>query len=144
MRTLILLAVFYTWTTAAAPWDSVRRLAGGSSIELSTKDGQNRTVEVVSSTADSLIVRTRSGEESVARSEVRSIRKKVPGRRARLGLIGVAIGAGAGAGLGFLVCPSCENETGTSLAGGGAAIGAGVGALGFLSSDYKVVYLAPK
>lgn len=39
--------------------------------------------------------------ESVDREEVRSIRKKTPGRRARMGLIGITIVAGVGS-LAFL------------------------------------------
>lgn len=143
MRTLILLAVFCSWT-AAAPWDSVRRLASGSSIELSTKDGQNRVVEVVSSRDDSLIVRTRSGEESVHREEVRSIRQKVPGRRARMGFIGVAIGAGVGGALGAMAGAVVEDGSPGGTARQLAAIGGAFGTLLFTSSDYKVVYSAPR
>lgn len=144
MRTLLALAVFCAWTAAAAPWDSVRRLAGGTRIELSTKDGQNRNVEFVSATAENVVVRTRSGEQSIERSEVRSIRQKVPGRRLRRGLLGVAIGAGAGAVLGALAGAVAEDGSAAATARQTAAIGGAFGTLAFTGSDFRVVYVEPQ
>jgi hypothetical protein len=144
MKSLLSLVLLVTSSVTAAQWNSVQRLKAGNAIELKTKDGKTRQAVVVSTSAESLVVRTDGGEESVERGAVERIRQKATGRRNLRGAIGMAIGAGAGAGLGLLICPSCENESGRSLAGPGAAIGAGLGALGFLGSDYKTIYRAPR
>lgn len=53
----------------------------------------------------------------------------------------MGIGVGVGAGLGVAICPYCANEGhGAKFVAPGAAIGGGIGALGFLSSPYRTVY----
>jgi hypothetical protein len=139
LRTIVLwLAGVMTLT--AAGWESVQRLPAGDQIEV-TRGGKTSDRRFVSASADSLVVRGDTGEESVARSEVDRVRVKEPGRRVRRGLLWTAIGAGAGVGLGIAACPGCFNEgAGAKYVGPGVAIGAGLGALGFLSSDYRTVY----
>ena len=61
-------------------------------------------------------------------------------RRIKRGIMWTAIGTAAGIGIGFGVCPYCSNEGHSGYVGAGAIGGAGVGALGFLSSPYKTLY----
>jgi hypothetical protein len=128
---------------AGADWNAVERVDRGEKIEIQTRDGERRKATFVSATADSVVVRDGSGERSVGRGEVKQLWVHDAGRRVRRGVLWTLVGAGIGAGLGVAVCPGCGNEgNGGKFVGPGVAIGAGVGALGFLSSPYKRLYKA--
>lgn len=109
------------------------------------RDGTATRAVFLSATADSLVVREKTGERSIARTDIRRVGVHDPSRRIRGGLVGTAIGVGAGAGIGFAVCPYCPNEGhGNKFIGPGVAIGAALGALSFLSAPYRTVYKAPR
>ena len=128
-------------TAFGAGWDSVMRITAGQKIELRTRDGAELKGTVISATAESIAIRHKSGERSVERSNVLRVRVYDAGRRTRRGVVWTAIGAGAGASVGVAVCPYCPNEGhGTPYVGPGVAVGAALGALGFLSSPYKTIY----
>lgn len=140
MKTIALL-LLGSLALAGASWESLQKLNAGDSIELTASGEKPRTVTYRSSSADSLIIATASSELSIARADVERVRMKQPGRRTRLGVLSTAIGAAAGAGIGLAVCPGCSGEgVGGKYIGPGVAAGAGIGALGFLSSDYRIVY----
>lgn len=112
-------------------------LAAGDRVELRTKDGAKLRSEFVSATADSVVVR----DKMVQRAEISEVKVYDAGRRIRHGVLWTIIGAAAGVGVGFAVCPYCANEGhGGKFVGPGAAVGAGVGALGFLTSPWKRIY----
>lgn len=137
----IALLLLSTLTLLGASWDSIQKLAPGESIELTTRGQKPRKVTYRSQTAEALVVSDNSGEQSVPRADVERIRVEDPGRRVRRGALFTAIGAGAGAALGVAVCPGCFNEgAGAKYVGPGIAAGAGLGALGFLTSNYRTVY----
>jgi hypothetical protein len=125
----------------AAGWEGVERIPADQPIEVTTQDGTRTRATFVSATRDALVVREKSGERSIVRTEIRRVRVADPARRLRRGLIWTAVGAGAGAAAGAAVCPSCPNEgSGYKYVGPGAAAGAAIGALGFLSAPYRTVY----
>ena len=88
-----------------------------------------------------MVVREPSGEQSIAHAQIRQVRVYDAGRRIRRGILWTAVGLGVGIGAGVASCPGCANEgAGAKYVGPGAAAGAGIGALGFLSSPYRTVY----
>src|ERR1019366_8806906 len=125
----------------AAEWEAIQRIPLDRKIEITTRDGTRTRAAFVSATGDAMVVREKSGERSIARAEIREVRVAEPARRLRNGLIWTAVGAAIGAAIGAAVCPYCPNEGhGYEFIGPGAAIGAGAGALGFLSAPYRTVY----
>lgn len=127
--------------TFGADWGAVRRLSPDQKIEVTTLNGQRSRGTFVSSTAGNVVIREKSGEQSIAQGDVRRVRVYDPARRIRKGVMWTLIGAGIGAGAGAAVCPYCPNEGNTSpYIGPGAAVGAALGALGFLSEPYRTIY----
>jgi len=134
---LLLLLLFVAAAPLAAEWGDVMRLSAGDRVEVRTKDGAKLRSEFVSATADSVVVR----DKTVQRAEISEVKVYDAGRRIRRGVLWTIIGAAAGVGVGFAVCPYCANEGhGGKFVGPGAAVGAGVGALGFLTSPWKRIY----
>lgn len=141
MQRLLLTLLLAAASAFAGNWTKLQSIGAGEKIEVTTRDGSKTMGSMVSVSADTLVFRTPSGEQSTARADVRKVRVRDPGHRLNRGLIWTAIGAGAGAGIGLAVCPFCFNEGhGAKFLGPGIAIGAGVGALGFLTSPYRTVY----
>jgi hypothetical protein len=125
----------------AAEWDAIQRIPVDQKIEITTRKGASTRGAFVSATGESIIVREKSGQRSVARADIRKVRVADPSRRLRNGLIWTAVGAALGAAIGAAVCPYCPNEGhGYTFVGPGVAIGAGVGALSFLPTPYRTVY----
>jgi len=140
MRKLLLLFVAAN-LALAADWDVVRQIPSGDRIEIVTSDGVRARGAFLSAAADEAVIRDESGERSFGRAEVRRVRVYDPGRRIRRGLLWTAVGAGVGAAGGVAACPGCPNEgSGYKFVGPGIGIGAGIGALGFLSSPYRTIY----
>ena len=125
----------------AACWDAVQRVSPDHKVEVTTK-GETARGTFVSASETALVFRTKSGEQSIQRTDVRKVRVADPSRRMRNGLLGSAIGLGAGIGLGFAICPYCPNEgNGGKFIGPMSAAGAGAGAAaGFLPSPYRTIY----
>jgi len=141
MRLKLLLLLLSASAAFGAQWNAVQRIPADRKIEITTRDGARTRAYFVSAAGDVLAFRERSGERSLTRAEIRQVRIFDPGRRVRKGLLWTAVGAAAGAGAGVAACPGCPNEGHSSpYIGPGAAIGAGIGALGFLSSPYRTVY----
>jgi hypothetical protein len=137
----LLLLIVMAGSALAADWNAVRGIPAAQKIEVTTKDGKRTQSEFVAAAAETLSMRVKSGEQTLARTDVRQIRVYDPSRRLHKGILWTLIGAGAGLGVGVAACPSCANEgAGYKYAGPGTAIGAGVGALGFFSSPYRTVY----
>ena len=142
MRILILLAAA-ALAAAGDDWSAVQRLAPSQSIEVALRDGARARVQFLSATADAVSVREATGERSIERARIRSVRVADPGRRVRKGLMWTAIGGGIGYGAGFAICPHCPSEGAPAkFTAPFTALGAGIGALGFLSSPYRTIYKA--
>jgi hypothetical protein len=125
----------------SAGWEAVQKLAPASKIEVKTGTAPDLRGTFVSADEATLVLRSKSGEQSVARVDVRRVRVADPSLRLRNGVIATAIGAGAGFGIGYAVCPQCANEgAGGKFTGPLTAIGAGAGAIGFLPSPYRTIY----
>jgi hypothetical protein len=140
MKLLVMLWLA-TCAAFAAEWDAVQNIAPAQRIEVTTRTGAPARGRFVSATGEAVVVREQSSERSIARADIRKVRVADPGRRLRNGFIWTAAGAGAGAAIGLAVCPYCQNEGhGNKFVGPGLAIGAAIGALGFLPAPYRTVY----
>ena len=128
----------------SAGWEDVQRITPGHKIEVEANNSGRTRGSFVSANDSGLVLGSKSGEQSIARGDIRRVRIADSSRRIRNGLIGVGIGAGAGFGIGFAVCPHCANEGAAGkYTGPLTGLGAGVGALaGFLPAPYKTVYKA--
>ncbi|HUQ90393.1 MAG TPA: hypothetical protein VM120_01850 [Bryobacteraceae bacterium] len=128
-------------TVFAGDWEALQRIAPDRMVEITTRDGTQIRGAFVSAAGNAMLVRQNSGERSIPGDEIRKVRVTDPSRRLRTGLISIAVGAGVGLAIGFAICPHCANEgNGYKFAGPGVAIGAAIGALGFLSTPYRTVY----
>jgi len=137
----LLLLLLAASATFGAEWDAIQRIPADRKIEIATPDGKHTRANFVPAAGEVLAFREKSGERSLTRAEVRQVRVFDPGRRARKGLLWMALGAGAGGAIGAAACPYCPNEGhGYRFVAPGVALGAGIGALGFLSSPYRTVY----
>jgi hypothetical protein len=134
---LLILLMLVAVAPLAAEWSDVMHLSAGDRVEVRTKDGSKLRSEFVSATAESIVIQ----DKTVQRSDISEVKVYDAGRRIRHGVLWTIIGAAAGAGLGFAVCPGCANEgSGWKFVGPGLGVGAGVGALGFLTSPWKRIY----
>lgn len=125
----------------AGEWEATQRIPLDQKIEITTLSGTRTRAAFVSATGQAMVVRENSGERSIARAEIRTVRVADPARRLRNGLIWTAVGAGAGVAIGTAICLPCLGEgTSHKFIGPGIAIGAGLGALGFLTVPYRTVY----
>ena len=73
-------------------WENLRRLSPGDSIEVVVKD-HNEKGTFVSTSADTLTMKTGSGETSLARPDITKVTSKSGFHRARNILIGIGVGA---------------------------------------------------
>ena len=141
MKKVLAMMLLAAVTAFGAGWDSVTRITEGQKIELKMRDGAKLQGTFISATAESIAIRHKSGEQSIERANVLRVRVYDAGRPIREGILLTAIGAGAGFGIGYAVCPQCGNEGGgAKYVGPAVAVGAGMGALGFMRSPYKTIY----
>jgi hypothetical protein len=141
VRTITIFLLVSAIGAFGADWEAVRHLTADQKIEVTTLIGQRSRGTFVSATADNVVIRAKSGERSIAQKDVRRVRVYDPARRIRKGVMWTVIGAGLGAGAGVAACPGCPNEGHASpYIGPGAAGGAALGALGFLSDPYRTIY----
>lgn len=133
---------------AAPPsnWSAVERIAPGTRLRVVESGRGKPEVKgtLVRAGADTIVINGKTGETSLDRTAVKILQVEAPHRRVRQGLISLGVGAGIGLGVGVAVCPYCRNEGTTRYEGIGAALGAGIGAIGFLFTPYQTVYKAPK
>jgi hypothetical protein len=147
MLSRLLLPVVMT-TCALLPgqdWSSVQSISRDTQVKVRTTSA-DVSGAFSSASADSIVVRTDSGERAIQRSDVRQVKMRSRSRRIRNGVLGTAIGVGAGIGLGIAICPGCSGEgKPLKFIGPFVAVGVGIGAAaGFGPHAYQTVYKAPK
>ncbi|MCX6588111.1 MAG: hypothetical protein NTX13_16215 [Acidobacteria bacterium] len=129
-------------------WREVEGLAKGVTIKVSLAGDKVLTGSFSGVSGNSLQLVDKSGERSIARSEVIRVEVKGEANRARNGLIGAAIGLGLGVLADATLGARSRNETGEGAAMRAAtyaipmAAGGGLGAL--FANSYRTVYLAAK
>jgi len=140
------LFLFVSSLVFAADWDAVQRIPAAQRIEVIERSrGGRLRATLVSASSDTVVVREASGERSIPRADIRELRVFDSAKRVHRGLLWTLVGAGAGAGASLAACISCpgEGRDVTTHAPLGMAVGAAIGALGFLSSPYRIVYKSP-
>jgi hypothetical protein len=132
-------------TAAFGGWEAVQRIPPDQKINVITRAGAKMGGSFVTATETGLVLRSKSGEESIGREDIVAVRVADPSSRMRRGVIGTAIGAGVGLGLSYPVCERIYNEGGnrsSCVAGITAPFTGGGAALGFLPTPYRLVYEA--
>ena len=69
----------------AAGWEAVQRVTPDHKVEVMAK-GETTRGTFISASETALVVRTKSGEQSILRTDVRKVRVADPSRRMRNGL----------------------------------------------------------
>lgn len=152
----VLTFLFCALTLAAqspdANWDILKGLSSGAEIRVIRTPSGSVSGAFRSATADSLVIATSKGEESVARTQIARVSVKKQGHRGRHTLIGLGIGASAGliigavtdarsgcSGQGFCLdfLPNGGKEIFTPL---GGIVGAIIGAL-MPSGGWRDIYV---
>ncbi len=102
---------------APAPrtWENLSHLTPGAPIEVFTSDRAEKG-EFVSSSTESLTVRTIRGEQKVLRPEVLRVVSRAQSRRMRNALIGVGVGAAIGLAVDQSLGRFLRNESNPSAA----------------------------
>jgi hypothetical protein len=150
-KTLCLLLVLGFSTTAFAQkdrtsWANLNALQPGQKIQVSSLKKQVGTFVNFSDAAISF--RDQSGEQSIPKPDVRTVRLMDHKHRLRNTLIVMGVGAGAGAAIGAALHKGCSNQS-FCLDVGGAALPAGVGAVlggvggaavGFFLPSHSTIY----
>lgn len=138
---LLLTLLLFAGAILGASWSEVQRISPGHKIQVENLKRENTRGTLVYADEMELMVRSKSGEHSIARADIRRVRIANPSHRVRNGLLSTAIGAGAGLAVGFAICPHCPNDgSPTRFTVPATLTGAGIGALGFLPTPYRTVY----
>jgi hypothetical protein len=137
--------------TNQSSWENLSTLHAGQKIQVAGMKSKtvSGTFESFSDAAISL--QTQSGEQTIQRKDIRSLKLMENNHRLRHALIGGAVGAGVGAGIGAAAYQPCSPSSSFCVSPGGrgtpAAIGAVVGlaagaAVGALWPGHKTIYRA--
>ena len=154
--TLLLIAAFSAFHLDAKdrhvhPWDNLRQLTSGQSIEIQEVSGHSEKGAFTGSSEESVTIQTRRQNLVVSRTRIATI--KLRRRHAlRDALIGAGIGAGAGAGIGWGIGSGVGSQSGGDfnnlqpvivgvVAGVGALAGAVVGSI--IGNRHATVYASP-
>jgi hypothetical protein len=137
-----------------ANWANLNQLVPGSEIRVTLANGKTVRGFVVSVTPESLVVNSKTSQETLARQDIRRVALKRRGHRGRNTLIGLGVGTGAGLAIGagldarhdthaFMDLRGCWplacKAVGTPL---GALVGAAVG-VALPTGGWRDVYRAP-
>ncbi len=122
-------------------WEEVGKLSSGSPVEVVTTDRAEKG-DFVSSSTESLTIRTSSGERRFVRNEVVRVVSRKQSRRVRNALIGVAAGAAIALVTDQTLGTYLRNESNPSSARPliwtiPIAVGGGIGAA---IPSYRVIY----
>ena len=126
-------------------WTNLSGLKAGQRIQIVEVNAKKHSGDFESVSDSAIAIREASGEASVQKQDVRSVKLLKSNRRLHHTLIGAAIGAGAGAGICGLTWESHGFLGGKGV---GAAVGAVIGGLsgsivGVALPAHDTVYSAP-
>jgi hypothetical protein len=146
MRKLWILAcVLGLPCVASAQWDNLNRLQAGQKIQVVEMNSKKDSGTYLSISEKTISLQAKSGEQTIQRQDVASVRLMENKHRTRNALIGAAVGAGTGAGIS---AAAWEPHGYAGGRGTGAAVGAVIGAVGgaivgALWPTRETIYKAP-
>ncbi len=111
----------------AASWQNLRSLRAGEPIQVVEVSSGKHSGVFVNATDTAIVFREKSGDRTVQKEDVRSVKLQKNRHRLRNTLIGAGVGAGAGAGI---TAGAWESHGFLGGKGAGAAVGAVIGGLG--------------
>jgi hypothetical protein len=129
-------------------WTNLNSLQSGQKIQIIDTASKKYSGTFINASDASIAFAQSSGQESLPRSEIRTVKLMQNKHRLRNSLIVGAVGAGVGAGIGAALHKGCSSQSfcldvgGKALpAGIGAAVG-GIGGLttGALLPDHQTIY----
>lgn len=128
-----------------ASWESLNALHAGDKIQVAEMNSKVVSGTFVSYSDTAISLQERSGQQTIQKQDVGSVKLTKNKQRLRNTLIGAGVGAGAGAGTG---AGTWENRGFLGGKGVGAAVGAVIGAIagavvGALVPSHHTVYRAP-
>ena len=134
--------------TDQASWANLSNLRPGQKIRVVGITPKNFSGNFVSVSDTAISYRATTGEQSIPKQDVLSVKLMENKHRLRNTLIVAGVGAGVGAGIGAALhkpCPSqsfCLDIGGAALPAGGGAVLGGVGGavVGFLLPSHSTIY----
>jgi hypothetical protein len=136
---------------SSAQWQNLNTLHAGQKIQVVEMNSKKDSGTFVNVSDQAISLQGKSGEQTIQRKDVSSVKLMENKHRLRNALIGGAVGAGVGAGIGAVAYQPCSPSNSFCLNPGGrglpAAIGAVVGlaggaVIGALWPSHKTVYSA--
>ena len=111
----------------SASWQNLNSLRAGQSIQVVDVSSKKHSGVFVSASDAAIVLTETSGERTLQKENVRSVKLMKNRHRLRNTLIGAGVGAGAGAGI---TAGAWESHGFLGGKGAGAAVGAVIGGLG--------------
>jgi hypothetical protein len=135
---------------SAGKWGNVTQLALGTEIRLALSGGRTVRGKLQNATSDAVAIQEAARQETLPRTDIKSIQLRGKGRRGRNALIGIAIGAGAGLAIGAAVDSHDKASFDNFLPNAGKAIFTPVGAIigaivgvAIPAGGWREIYRAP-
>src|SRR5580704_3557116 len=130
---------------ASAQWDNLKELHAGQKIQVAEVNLKKDSGTFLSVSDQTISLQGKSGQQTIQRADVASVKLVENKHRLRNALIGGAVGAGAGAGIS---AAAWEPHGYVGGRGTGAAVGAAIGAVGgavvgALWPSRETIYKAP-
>jgi len=113
--------------THLASWENLSSLQPGQKIQVVAMDSKKHSGSFVSVSATAIRFTETTGDRTLQKQEVRTVKLIRNGHRLRNALIGAGVGAGAGAGI---TAAAWESSGFLGGRGAGAAVGAVIGGVG--------------
>jgi hypothetical protein len=126
-------------------WANLSGLQPGQNIQVIDTSSNKHAGAFVRVSDAAIALRLTSGEQSIQKQDVRSVKLMQNKHRVRNTVIGAAIGAAAGAGI---LAATWENHGFVGGKGDGAAVGAAIGSImggvvGVLIPSHSTIYTSP-
>jgi hypothetical protein len=132
-------------TVTGGSWGSVQLLDPGQKVQVQRFGTERVSGRFLSATVDSVVVRHRSAEVTIPRTEVQEFKARRASRRLRNGGIGAAVGGGVAGGVTALALSRDFDTLAAGITLVLAAMGAGVGfVIGMSPPAYGTVYKATR